>query len=149
MVTPPLTYTIPISNPYTMTVPFLPEIWAWGFRNPWRFTFDRQNGDMYIGDVGQGSWEEIDFQASNVITGPNYGWRCYEGAHSYDFSNNTNCNTPSNFVMPVAEYSHSSNPNTGCSSVTAAMSIADLAILLCRASTFMATIVLPGFGDCN
>jgi glucose/arabinose dehydrogenase len=107
VVSPPVTYTIPITNPYTSTIPFRPEIWAWGLRNPWRFSFDRQNGDLYIGDVGQNSYEEVDFQPSTIITGPNYGWRCYEGNHPYDFSNNANCNTASNFVFPVIEYPHS------------------------------------------
>lgn len=101
------TYTIPISNPFTSTNGYRGEIWAWGLRNPWRFSFDRQNGNLYIGDVGQNLWEEVDFQASSVITGPNYGWRCYEGNHTYSFSNNANCNTASNFVFPVVEYAHS------------------------------------------
>ncbi len=100
---PSFTYTIPISNPYTSTVPFRPEIWAWGFRNPWRFSFDRQNGNLYIGDVGQGSREEVDFQASSVITGPNYGWRCYEGNSAY---NTSGCGPIGNYVFPVTDYDH-------------------------------------------
>ena len=76
-----------------------PEIFAYGFRNPWRITFDRQNGELWAGDVGQGSWEEVDV----VTRGGNYGWRCREGAHS--FSNN--CGGATNWIDPVAEYDHS------------------------------------------
>jgi glucose/arabinose dehydrogenase len=66
---PPSTYTIPASNPYTQTVGYRGEIWALGVRNPWRFSFDRQTGDLYIGDVGQDAWEEIDFQSATSTGG--------------------------------------------------------------------------------
>ncbi|QQR94610.1 MAG: PQQ-dependent sugar dehydrogenase [Bacteroidota bacterium] len=62
------------------------EIWASGFRNPWKFSFDRLTHDMWIGDVGQDIWEEIDFQQANSTGGENYGWRCYEGLVTYNTS---------------------------------------------------------------
>jgi len=76
-----------------------PEIFAYGFRNPWRITFDRANGELWASDVGQGSWEEVDV----VTRDGNYGWRCREGAHPY----NNNCGGAANLIDPVAEYDHS------------------------------------------
>jgi glucose/arabinose dehydrogenase len=100
-------YAIPPTNPYTQTAGYRPEIWALGLRNPWRFSFDRQTGDLYIGDVGQGQWEEIDFQAASSSGGDNYGWRIMEGAHCYD---SATCDQ-TGLVLPVVEYDHSQ----GCS----------------------------------
>ncbi len=96
------TYTIPASNPFTQTVGYLPEIWAYGLRNPWRFSFDRQNGDLYIGDVGQGLYEEIDFQPASSSGGENYGWNIMEGLHCYNASS---CNM-TGLTMPIVEYDH-------------------------------------------
>ncbi len=73
------TYTIPESNPFVNDPDVLDEIWATGLRNPWRFSFDRQTGDLWIGDVGQNNVEEISFQAANSQGGENYGWVCFEG----------------------------------------------------------------------
>jgi glucose/arabinose dehydrogenase len=78
-----------------------PEVWAYGLRNPWRFSFDPANGDLYIGDVGQGAWEEIDRQPSNSRGGQNYGWSEMEGDHCY----RAGCN-PALYVKPIAEYGH-------------------------------------------
>ena len=77
-------YGIPPDNPFVGKAG-ADEIWALGLRNPWRFSFDRQTGDLLIGDVGQGLWEEIDYQPAGV-GGLNYGWRCYEGTHSYNLN---------------------------------------------------------------
>ena len=77
----PLTYTIPPTNPFTQTPGFRPEIWALGFRNPFRFSFDRTTGDLFIADVGQSNIEEIDYEPSNDPGGKNYGWDCYEGSN--------------------------------------------------------------------
>lgn len=110
---PPLTYTIPASNPFTQTVGARPEIWALGMRNPWRFTFDRANGNLYIGDVGQDTWEEIDFQPASSTGGENYGWNILEGNHCYP-PTVTSCVPPSNYVSPVAEYIHGPNDSNGC-----------------------------------
>jgi glucose/arabinose dehydrogenase len=95
-------YTIPVDNPFVQGGG-LPEIWAYGLRNPWRFSFDHLSGDLYIGDVGQGSWEEIDFLPAGSLGGANFGWDYYEGAHPYEGS------PPSGLAIidPVAEYSHS------------------------------------------
>lgn len=80
-------YSIPATNPFVGSTTVLPEIWAIGVRNPWRFSFDRFTGDLWIGDVGQNAWEEIDFQAANSAGGQNYGWNCYEGNSVYNINN--------------------------------------------------------------
>jgi glucose/arabinose dehydrogenase len=95
-------YAIPPSNPFA-NGGGRPEIWAYGLRNPWRFTFDRATGDLWIADVGQGSWEEVDVQRVTSIGGENYGWRTMEGTHCFNPS--TNCNR-TGLVLPVLEYNH-------------------------------------------
>ncbi|HWP65556.1 MAG TPA: PQQ-dependent sugar dehydrogenase [Candidatus Limnocylindria bacterium] len=90
--------------------PPLDEIWSFGWRNPWRFSFDRATGDLYVGDVGQDMWEEISFEPSGSPGGLNYGWDVFEGdGHCYEAD--ADCATPEAFVMPVLEYSH----DEGCS----------------------------------
>jgi uncharacterized protein (TIGR03437 family) len=89
-------YGIPPDNPF-VGLPGRDEIFAYGLRNPWRFSFDRQSGRLFVGDVGQGSFEEIDL----VEKGRNYGWNTMEGAHC--FSPQTNCNTAS-LALPISEY---------------------------------------------
>ncbi len=104
----PVTYTIPPGNPFTQAAGYRPEIWALGVRNPWRFSFDRATGDLYIGDVGQNVWEEIDFQAAGTPGGVNFGWRCREGKHVYDYSA-APCDAPAfiaTLTDPIAEYDH-------------------------------------------
>ena len=101
-------YAIPPSNPFVGQAGIRGEIWSYGLRNPWRFSFDRNSGDLWIADVGQGTWEEIDFQPAASIGGENYGWRRMEGTHCFNPS--TNCN-PGNLVLPILEYDHS----VGCS----------------------------------
>jgi glucose/arabinose dehydrogenase len=76
-------YGIPASNPYFGQTDTLPEIWAMGMRNPWKFSFDELTGDMWIGDVGQNAQEEIDFEPAGSPGGSNWGWRCYEGLNAY------------------------------------------------------------------
>jgi glucose/arabinose dehydrogenase len=83
----------------------LPEIWAYGLRNPWRFSFDRETGDLYIGDVGQGSWEEINRQPGDSAGGENYGWDHFEGTHCSSACDSITA------VAPRTEYSH----DAGCS----------------------------------
>lgn len=100
-------YAIPADNPF-VNADGLDEIWDWGLRNPWRFSFDRLNGDMYIGDVGQNTWEEVDFHPASQPGGINFGWRCREGAHTYTSS--PPCNDPSYLATltdPITEYNHS------------------------------------------
>ncbi len=109
-------YAIPANNPYVgiqSPTDYLDEIWALGMRNPWRFSFDRQTGDLWIADVGQGAWEEVDFQAANAPGGRNYGWRCYEGNH---IKIPAGCGAMSDYTFPIFEYSH--DPNTGGNSIT-------------------------------
>ena len=94
------TYTIPPDNP------FGDEIWAYGLRNPWRMSFDQATGDLYIGDVGQGEWEEIDYLPAGSPGGANFGWDHREGAHDFEGGG------PQGMIDPIAEYSH---PEGGCS----------------------------------
>lgn len=101
-------YVIPPTNPYAHVDNARGEIWASGLRNPWRFSFDRATGDLWIADVGQGTWEEIDFQPATSIGGENYGWKRMEGSHC--FSPPSGCNRD-NLVLPVIEYDH----DFGCS----------------------------------
>jgi hypothetical protein len=108
-------YTVPASNPFAGVPNARPEIWAYGLRNPWRFTFDRQTGDLTIGDVGQGEWEEIDFAPTGAGRGRgvNFGWSCFEGRHAYSPNSGEGACNPirGTHVRPVAEYPHS----RGCS----------------------------------
>lgn len=101
-------YGIPADNPFVDIPNARHEIWAYGLRNPWRCSFDRETGDLYIGDVGQGQMEEIDFQPAESIGGENYGWRIMEGTLCNDNSlagGNPPCNDPS-LVNPIYEYPH-------------------------------------------
>ena len=93
-------YAIPADNPFGN------EIWAYGLRNPWRISFDELTGDLFIGDVGQGTWEEIDYLPAGSLGGENFGWDFREGAHEYDG------NAPAGLTDPIAEYSHAEG---GCS----------------------------------
>ena len=102
-----ITYRIPPDNPFVNTPGYRGEIWALGLRNPWRFSFDRTQHDLFIADVGQDTWEEIDFQASTSAGGENYGWRILEG---FECFNSTGCNTAGK-TMPIHVYNHSA----GCS----------------------------------
>lgn len=97
-------YTIPPDNPYAQNPDFKGEIWALGLRNPWRFSFDRQTGDLYIADVGQGDYEEVNFQPSASTVGENYGWDIMEGRHCYPPST-TACDQ-TGLILPVFEYDH-------------------------------------------
>jgi glucose/arabinose dehydrogenase len=103
-------YSIPPNNPFAdggiAPGEGLAEIWAFGLRNPWRFSFDRTYGDLYIGDVGQGAWEEVDRQPGDSLGGENYGWNVMEGRHCLA----AGCDQ-AELVKPVAEYDHS----LGCS----------------------------------
>jgi len=96
-------FGVPASNPFVATEGARPEIWALGLRNPWRFSFDRQTGDMFIGDVGQNSVEEIDFQRASSAGGENYGWRALEGSRC--FNPPAGCQSAA-FTGPILEYAH-------------------------------------------
>ncbi|HJS29695.1 MAG TPA: PQQ-dependent sugar dehydrogenase [Anaerolineales bacterium] len=95
-------YSVPLGNPFADGPGgSCDEIWAYGLRNPWRVHFDRQTGDLFIGDVGDGNWEEIDYQPASSPGGENYGWACYEGTHEF----RPGCSLPSS-TFPVLEYPH-------------------------------------------
>lgn len=96
-------YGIPAGNPY-VGIAGADEIWAIGLRNPWKFSFDKQNGDLWIADVGQGTYEEIN-HATATQSGLNYGWRCYEGNAAY---NTTGCAAQATMKSPLAVINHSS-----------------------------------------
>lgn len=95
-------YTTPADNIFAEGQQ--PEIWAYGLRNPWRFSFDRQTGDLYIGDVGQNQWEEIDFLPAGHPAGANFGWNYMEGNHPYKGQSPP---TDLKLIGPIAEYDHS------------------------------------------
>lgn len=99
-------YRIPADNPYVNQPPFRGEVWAWGLRNPWRSAFDAASGMIYIADVGQSVWEEVNIRPA-AEAGVNYGWNLMEGRHCYNASS---CNQ-SGLTLPVFEYNHSE----GCS----------------------------------
>ena len=94
-------YGIPPDNPFVGREGARPEIWAYGLRNPWRFSFDRETGDLWIGDVGQASWEEIDVEPAGSAGGLNYGWDVREGTHPFESGS-----TDPEMVVPVFEYPH-------------------------------------------
>ncbi|GAB4429186.1 MAG: hypothetical protein OHK0039_47800 [Bacteroidia bacterium] len=96
-------YRIPPTNPFVGDPGVWDEIWALGLRNPWRFSFDRLTGDLWIGDVGQGGYEEIDFQPAASPGGENYGWRCMEGEAIY---NPLGCGTVDGYTLPAYAYDH-------------------------------------------
>jgi glucose/arabinose dehydrogenase len=100
--TQPSGYTVPPGNPFVGNMSYLPEIWAVGLRNPWRFSFDRQTGDLFIADVGQGAYEEVNYQPTTAIGGANFGWNIMEGMHCY---NAVSCDQ-TGLTLPVAEYDH-------------------------------------------
>jgi glucose/arabinose dehydrogenase len=99
-------YGIPPDNPFVDDPSFAPETFVWGFRNPWRFSFDRETGDLWIGDVGQSDIEEIDLVPAGT-SGQNFGWPMFEGHECYD---DPDCD-PSAYTAPVDQYRH----DYGCS----------------------------------
>lgn len=124
-------YAIPADNPFVGLQNVRPEIWSYGLRNPWRFSFDRFNGDLYIGDVGQDSIEEVNVQDKSSKGGENYGWDIMEGIHCFADSN---CDR-NGLTLPKLEYSH----NEGACSVTGGY--------VYRGATFPALQGIYFFGD--
>ncbi len=100
-------YVVPSDNPYTGTAGAAPEIWVYGLRNPWRFSFDRANGDLFIGDVGQSRLEEISVQNAGSGGGENFGWNVMEGSQCFGAAS---CDM-TGLTLPVYEYDH----DEGCS----------------------------------
>jgi glucose/arabinose dehydrogenase len=110
---PTRNYAVPPDNPFVGDPNAVDEIWAYGLRNPWRFSFDRVTGDLMIGDVGQGDWEEINFQPAASPGGENYGWDVLEGMHCFENVPMGSCEDFLNgaSTLPVLEYGH----GLGCS----------------------------------
>lgn len=100
-------YSVPPDNPYASSVDTLPEIWAFGLRNPWRYSFDRLTGDLYIADVGQNEIEEVGFQPAGS-GGLNHGWRLKEGSSCYEPP--SGCDTLTGLTDPIHEYTHGGTP---------------------------------------
>lgn len=100
-------YTVPADNPFIGDSSVRPEVWAIGLRNPWRFSFDRLTGDLYIGDVGQNKFEEIDFEPAGSSGGLNFGWNVMEGVHCFE---RDSCEQ-AGLTLPITEYGRES----GCS----------------------------------
>ncbi|MBC8100529.1 MAG: PQQ-dependent sugar dehydrogenase [Armatimonadetes bacterium] len=94
-------YAIPADNPVNTDATFAPEVWAIGLRNAWRFSFDRATGDLYVGDVGQNMWEELNFIPADDPGGANFGWNSYEASQPFATSQ-----VPAGMVYPFAEYAH-------------------------------------------
>jgi len=108
-------YRIPADNPFASGAGGArPEIWLTGLRNPWRMSFDRATGDLWIGDVGQNAWEEIDVQRAGAPAGTNFGWNRLEGTHC--FVPSTGCEDPS-LRAPVSDYGH----DLGCTVIGGAV----------------------------
>lgn len=102
-----LPYAIPPDNPFVGDPNFLDEIWIYGLRSPWRFSFDRSNGDFYLGDVGESDWEEVNYAPHSVASGKNFGWRLKEGDQC--FNPPSNCD-PGTLLDPVHVYAHEPEP---------------------------------------
>ena len=100
-------YKIPVDNPFYNSDNVKKEIWSYGLRNPWRISFDKETGDMYIGDVGQWDWEEIDFEPYDSNGGLNFGWNILEGNHCYKAGHEL-CES-NNTTLPIFEYPHDAN----------------------------------------
>lgn len=106
-------YSIPPDNPF-VNGPGCDEVWATGLRNPWRISFDRETGDLFIADVGEWEFEEVNYAPAGTPGGQNYGWHCWEG--TYDYTNSwpsvaDDCSDSTPYVFPVSEYAH----DEGCS----------------------------------
>jgi glucose/arabinose dehydrogenase len=99
-------YGIPPDNPFINRAGARPEVWAYGLRNPWRYSFDRETGDLYIADVGGNAYEEVNFQPASSHGGEDYGWNFLEGSHEFRGQ------APDGLILPIAEYSHEEG---GCS----------------------------------
>ncbi len=102
-------YIVPSDNPFVGVANTFPEIWAYGIRNPWRFSFDKLNGNLWIADVGQNMYEEVNVHYNGDASGENYGWRCFEGMHSTGLGSGVtgvSCPNYSDTHQPVYEYTH-------------------------------------------
>ena len=109
--TMPMQYSIPADNPFAGATPGRDEIYSYGLRNPYRFSFDRLTGDLTIGDVGENAWEEVDFMPRGSGLGANFGWNCFEGNHVFSAAPpSCTSSPPANPTPPVLEYAHPTSP---------------------------------------
>ncbi|WP_077921532.1 sorbosone dehydrogenase family protein [Spirosoma sp. 209] len=109
-------YAIPPTNPYASPTDGVPDaLYALGLRNPWRWSFDRLTGDLWIADVGQDGWDELNFMPAGASAPQNYGWRCYEGSHPYI---STGCTNTASFVTPLLDYPAYNNNGNRTASIT-------------------------------
>ena len=113
-VSPAKGYSIPKNNPFVGKPDAKPEIWAYGLRNPWRCSFDRKTGDLWIGDVGQNTWEEVDFMPAGKGAGANYGWRLREGDHPTP-QDGVGGPRPAGAIDPIYCYAHGPGKRDGFS----------------------------------
>ncbi len=109
-------YTVPADNPFVGRAGVRPEIWSYGLRNPWRFSFDPATGDLWVGDVGQDAWEELDVvrvddPAAPAGRGANFGWNAFEGTHRYD----DGVTAAAPLLEPIHDYPHGGGDLQGCS----------------------------------
>jgi glucose/arabinose dehydrogenase len=119
-------YSIPADNPFAGATPGQDEIYSYGLRNPYRFSFDRLTGDLTIGDVGEGLWEEIDFMPRGTGRGANFGWNCFEGTHVFGGAPPAcTSSPPANPTPPVLEYPH---PSSGGAAVNGGYVVRDGAL---------------------
>jgi glucose/arabinose dehydrogenase len=124
--TAPFQYSIPADNPFSDgTGPNADEIYSYGLRNPWRFSFDRATGDLTIGDVGEYAWEEVNFTLASRGRGANFGWNCFEGTQPFAGAPSSCTPPPTNHTPPVLAYP---NPSTGSASVVGGYVIRDGAL---------------------
>ena len=133
-------YAVPGDNPFVGADGTCDEIWQIGVRNPFRFSFDRATGDMFIADVGQGAIEEVSFQPASSSGGENWGWRCYEGSNPF---NTSGCLPQENYDFPILEYSHggATAPSPAVSATAAPSRV--LSAPTCTPTTAAATSGLP------
>jgi len=115
-------YTSPAGNPFFGTTPGADQVWSYGLRNPWRFSFDRLTGDLFVGDVGQAAWEEVSFDPASLGAGrgDNFGWDCFEGRHP--FQPVSPCPAIDSTLQPALEYP---NPGSGPSAVAGGYVVRD------------------------
>jgi glucose/arabinose dehydrogenase len=124
-------YAIPSNNPFVADPNVLDEIFSLGLRNPFRWSFDKLTGNIWIADVGQNAKEEVNNLTLAQASGANYGWRCYEGLSAYS---TTGCMPQSNYVSPIFDYPH--NNTTGGFSITGGIVYRGTQYPACMAITF-------------
>lgn len=134
-----LEYAVPPGNPFADGSEGAPEVWLYGVRNPWRFSFDQASGDLWVADVGQGNWEEVDLLPAesgfDAGRGANLGWDLMEGTHPFEDGEN-----PPGAVLPIHEYSH----DDGACSITGGYVYRGRAIEPLRGTYLFADLCVPG-----